>query len=535
DVLISAPLSNRYLASNNQGQFNQLVWNVGLEFYFPFNAPAFDANVFDGGGVTISPGDPDPGIFGEPELRWQQLISDSIDSTGRRYVWILLPVPVLTLPDESDGDGWTIANGTDTDTAIAGTGITIPAGTSAYLVFTGGAWQHLPLTSAPERLAFQPLTTANSAIATDATRHIWLTEPVPTLTLTASQPGDGFLVVNDTDTETAIDGTGIVIPAGASAYLIFDGSVWDSVLLAPPAPPPERLNFQLITVANDAIATDATRHIWIDESVPSLTLPASQPGDGFLVVNSTDTDSEVPGENQGDPAIALPPQSTTLFVRTAQGWSSQAIGGSSGGSSGGPSVSTSPDGSIIYVNILDSDFASSLDPDILFSFGTNFGGASWSNPLDGVRCSVQGSSSIGSTPPTRLGDRASNYFQTQAAPGSWVAIDFDASAAGHLVNLNAFAWQHVPDFANARLQHLVVEAGVGTSLPGASWTTIATISDPNFLPNAAGSWSSVRALVEQPQPYRFVRIRSTGPDSGGGNNLVGSEVVFGGEIHRGDI
>ena len=436
-VLVSAPLSNRYLASNNQGQFNQLVWNLGLEFYFPFDAPAFDANVFDGGAVVIGPGDPEPDPFGQPDFRWQQLISDAIDSTGRRHVWILLPVPVLTLPDESDGDGWTIVNDTDTDTAIAGTDITIPAGSSAYLIFTGG--------------------------------------------------------------------------------------VWESALLAPPAP---QLTFQPLTTASNAIAPDLPRYVWITEPVPTLALPASQPGDGFFVVNASEENSEVPGDAPEDPAIILAPQTTTLFLRTAQGWQHQVIGGSSAGVGGG--------GPVINVDISGSDFAVSLDPDVLFTFGTNFGDTTWSNPLDGVRCAVSAS---GSSPVDLIlaADRGLNRFDADNAAGGWIALDFDPSGAGHRVNLNAFAWQHISGFSGIRLQSFVVEVGDGADLAGAAWTAVATISDPNFLPDAAGSWSAVRPLATRPAPYRFIRFRMTGPDSSGGNNLVGSEVMLGGEIHRGDL
>ncbi|MEM1425677.1 MAG: hypothetical protein AAGF75_03880 [Cyanobacteria bacterium P01_H01_bin.130] len=184
----------------------------------------------------------------------------------------------------------------------------------------------------------------------------------------------------------------------------------------------------------------------------------------------------------------------------------------------------------IIADISASDPQSGLPQDVLYLFGTDFGAAAWSNPLDGVRCAVSASSHPSSTPPERLGDRTANYFQTNNAPGSWIVIDFDPGAAGVRVNLDAFAWQHVPDFSNSRLQFLVVESGTGPSVGGATWSTVATISDTNFLPNTTGGWSDVLALTERPDPYRFVRVRSTGLDSSGFNNFVGSEVILGGEV-----
>ena len=183
----------------------------------------------------------------------------------------------------------------------------------------------------------------------------------------------------------------------------------------------------------------------------------------------------------------------------------------------------------IIADISASDPASALPQDVLYLFGTDFGASSWSNPFDGVRCAASASSAP-FEPPSILGDRAVNRFETNAAAGSWVAFDFDPGATGVRVNLNAFAWQHIPAFAGIRLQYFVVESGTGPSVAGATWSTIATISDPNFLPNAAEAWSDVLTLTEQAQPYRFVRIRSTGLDSSGGNNFVGSEVIFGGQI-----
>ncbi|MEM1426722.1 MAG: hypothetical protein AAGF75_09240, partial [Cyanobacteria bacterium P01_H01_bin.130] len=255
-----------------------------------------------------------------------------------------------------------------------------------------------------------------------------------------------------------------------------------------------------------------------------------------FVVNATETASEVPGENQGDPAIALPPQTTTLFIRDAQGWQHQAIGSSPGGSPGGSPPDPGGDVPDIEVDISGSNFAVALDPDILYTFGTNFGAASWSTPLDGFRCDIQASSvQFNDRPVTRLGDRAANYFATDNFPGSWIAIDFDPVGAGHRVNLDAFAWQHIPEFADLRVQSLLIEAGDGANLAGATWTQIGSIADPNFLPNAAGSWSSVRSLTPQPSPYRFVRFTMSGPPAGGTNYMLCSEVVLGGAIHRGDL
>ena len=449
EVAIAAGLATTSLTFTTENSARKLLWNIPLEFFFPFPTPEFDASVFDGGNVVVGEGGgeaaPDP--FGQPDFRWQQLISDALDITGRRHVWIVEPVPVLTLPEESDGDGWVIANSTDTDTAIAATDITIPAGASAYLVFSVDAWEH--------------------------------------------------------------------------------------VLLAPPAPPPppppepERLTFQSLTTASSAIAPDESRHIWITEPVTTLTLPASATGEGFFIVNATEEASEVPGENQGDPAIALPPQTTTLFVRTAQGWNHQAIGGGEAA----PPAASPP----IPVNIFGSDFAVSMDPDILYEFGTNFGTTAWSNPLDGVRCAVSASAYQG-TPSTAqtLGDRASSYFATSGDAGDWVGFDFDPSGNGTRVILDAFAWQHVNTIFQYRLQNFVVEAGNGADLGSYFWETLVTIADTNFIRGGVNGWSTVRALTQLTSPYQFVRIRSTGPDSEGSHFILGGEVVFGGEIYRGN-
>ncbi|MEM1425333.1 MAG: hypothetical protein AAGF75_02100 [Cyanobacteria bacterium P01_H01_bin.130] len=451
-------MENQVVEEN--GQFalkpKRLAWTFGMKFTNPTTTPEFNAAILDGG-TAPDPGGgvPAPGnVFGTLDFRWQLLISDAINATGRRYVWIAESVPTLTLPAEEDGDGWVIANHSDTDTAIAGTDVVIPPQTSAYLIFSGDTWQHL-----------------------------LLSPPAPP---------------------------------------------------PPPPPEPERLTFQQITETNGAISPDDSRHIWITEPIPSLTLPPSQPGDGFLVVNDSDTDSEVPGENPGDPAITLPSQTTTLLIRTAQGWSYQVIGGSSGDSSGGSpggSGGSAPDATI---DISGSNFAVSLDPDLLFSFGTNFGAAAWSNPFDGFRCDIQASSlQFSDRPASRLGDRTTNYFASDNIPGSWVAIDFDPVGTGHRVNLDAFAWQHIPDFADLRIQSLLIEAGEGADLASATWTQIGSIADPNFLPNSPGSWSSVRSLTPQPSPYRFVRFTMSGPPAGGTNYMLGSELVLGGDIHLG--
>ena len=52
---------------------------------------------------------------------------------------------------ESEGAGYLVVNQTDTDTAIATTDITIPTNTSAHLLYSAGAWEHLLISpSEPE-------------------------------------------------------------------------------------------------------------------------------------------------------------------------------------------------------------------------------------------------------------------------------------------------------------------------------------------------------------------------------------------------
>ena len=188
----------------------------------------------------------------------------------------------------------------------------------------------------------------------------------------------------------------------------------------------------------------------------------------------------------------------------------------------------------IKIDISQSDFAIVRDPDVLEAFGTDFGTSAWSNPLDGGRCEVSVSSQqIANRPPTRLADQTANYFATNNLSGSWVAIDFDASGAGHRVNLDAFAWQHVDSTSTYRLRSFLVEAGNGANLAAVSWQTIGTISEDGFIRGGASGWSTVRELVKLAEPYRFVRFTQTGTNSNGSNFLLGSEVVFGGSIFPG--
>ncbi|MEM1425932.1 MAG: hypothetical protein AAGF75_05190 [Cyanobacteria bacterium P01_H01_bin.130] len=193
-------------------------------------------------------------------------------------------------------------------------------------------------------------------------------------------------------------------------------------------------------------------------------------------------------------------------------------------------VSRWPGITAISVDISGSNPAVALPEDVLYSFGTGFGSAAWSNPLDGIRCDASSSSVQSGSDARTLGNRTVDYFSTQNTAGQWVAFDFDVGGAGYRVNLDAFAWQHVPSFPDFRLVSFVVEAGNGASLAAATWESIATISDASFLPNAASSWSSIRPLIQTAEPYRFLRITSTGTDSNGLNHTMGAEVIFGGLI-----
>ena len=185
----------------------------------------------------------------------------------------------------------------------------------------------------------------------------------------------------------------------------------------------------------------------------------------------------------------------------------------------------------VTVDISGSNPASALPQDILYEFGTNFGNAAWSNPLDGVRCEASASSiQIAGWLPDRIGDRTTNYFGTNNAFGSWVAIDFDPSGNGSRVNLDAFAWQHVDNASPHRPRALSIEAGNGSDLASATWSEIGTVANFNFVTSASGSWSAITPLTVRPSPYRFVRFRMTAADTSGQNFLLLSEIILGGEI-----
>ncbi|MEM1426169.1 MAG: hypothetical protein AAGF75_06415 [Cyanobacteria bacterium P01_H01_bin.130] len=211
-----------------------------------------------------------------------------------------------------------------------------------------------------------------------------------------------------------------------------------------------------------------------------------------------------------------------MFPRSTINWSSA------------PETPDPPATSDITVDISGADPATAIPQDIFYSFGSDFGGSPWSNPLDGARIAVSASSINNPTfrPPENLGDRSNSNFSTDDAAGSSVAFDFDPSGNGTRVNLDAFAWQHISTNKN-RLRHFVIEAGDGSSVGSATWTTIATIANISFLPSQAHAWSAVQALTSLAQPYRFVRVRSTGIDSSGDHELNGSEVIFGGVITPG--
>ena len=258
--------------------------------------------------------------------------------------------------------------------------------------------------------------------------------------------------------------------------------------------------------------------LWLVPGATDIVLPPHGSGGDLIIFNNTETTvsiTDIPGE------IIIPDDVSLLLASNGSSWKYYLH------PSGTPGIVVPVNSNV--VDISGSDPATTLPEDIFYLFGTNLGDTTWSNPLGGVRCAASSSS----TSPTNLNfaaDRNLNRFDADNTPGGWLAFDFDPSGNGTRVNLNAFAYQHISGFAGIRLQQFVVEAGDGADLASAAWTEVASINDPNFLPNTAGSWSTIRSLTARPSPYRFVRIRITGPDSSGGNNLSGSEVIFGGEI-----
>jgi len=197
----------------------------------------------------------------------------------------------------------------------------------------------------------------------------------------------------------------------------------------------------------------------------------------------------------------------------------------------GPTSQWHPSPFGLEIDISEADPSSSLPEDILYRFGSNFGTSVYSNPLDGVRVGAYASASGNNRLPTVLGDRANSVFQ-MGGGGVNVSFDFDPRKQGVRVRLTHLFLQNANSGAAGRLINFVVEAGEGNHHLGVDtvWTAIASVNDAGFYPSPNYGWSNVLELAPIASSYRFVRIRTTGPDQYGGYFWLASEVLFGGFV-----
>lgn len=186
----------------------------------------------------------------------------------------------------------------------------------------------------------------------------------------------------------------------------------------------------------------------------------------------------------------------------------------------------------ISINISNANPATVLPQGVLYAIGTQNFSVPWVNPAPSV---VGISGSDASSGLTTYTDRTSNFASISGAPNSWIAIDFDGDATGRRMRLDHLFMQHGVSNSTQRLRDFVVEVGNGVDLAAATWTTVATVSDPSFFPASGYSWSNRLDLSPSADPVRFFRVRLTGVNADNNWSIFLSEFEFGGAIIPGSL
>lgn len=171
---------------------------------------------------------------------------------------------------------------------------------------------------------------------------------------------------------------------------------------------------------------------------------------------------------------------------------------------------------------LEFDFLGDNDGAFYF-IGTDNLTSSWTNPITSgevVATTLTQFPDAGYYP-FRSVDRGESYlpWHSDSSVGNWITYDLGPRS----LQPTRYTIRGREDYYGTFMRSWVVEA----SNDGVSWDELDAQSDVSTVDFA--TWAGFE--VEASEPYRYLRLRSTGPDSDLGDFLVFSEIEFYGELY----
>ena len=164
---------------------------------------------------------------------------------------------------------------------------------------------------------------------------------------------------------------------------------------------------------------------------------------------------------------------------------------------------------------------------LLYYIGTGEGaGEPYANPAEAGRIAVTRSSDLVGTANAAAG-RTDTMSCTDGEPDGW--YKFDLGPERRVVPTH-YTLKHGGSAGYCRLRHWVLEG----SNDDATWTVLKTHTEDRSFPSCGYGTASWPITGYTGEPVRYLRIRSTGPDSSGRCHYVrvgGFEVY--GTLHRG--
>ena len=322
-------------------------------------------------------------------------------------------------------------------------------------------------------------------------------------------------------------------------------------------------------LADNSISRGGSSYLWLRAEVAQLDLPTPNTGEGWVLVNKSGAETRLANATADGEDIVVPNGAIVLLSASPSGWD-HLILGFGGISTPAPTPDPAPDPtptpaptpaptptpdpapaptptpdptptpepeptpSAVNIDISTFDPAVSLGRDIFAAIGDGNGQFEWINPVYAGYCQI--TDSVGGTAdPGRLVDGESNNYSVPLGINGYIDIDLDADESGRRVNLSQLRMQTFGTGSGTSPQSLEISAGTGAERESATWTTIATINNPNlFNSGTYHPWTPALPLTKQETPYRFLRIKMTGLNNGNSPWFSLSEILLGGDYIPGN-